>query len=187
MSEAETAPVCVGLVTGPHGVKGLVKIRPFTADPADILAYGTPTDGTGTPRPLTLLNPLKGQMLARFEGVEDRDAAEALRGVRLYVPRSALPEPEEDEFYHADLIGMTAIHADGSVLGTVRAVYDFGAGDVLELIGSGGPPLVVPFTKAVCPVVDMAAGRIVVDPPPGLLEPGSPEPAAAPGETGSDP
>lgn len=173
MADPADASVCVGVVTSPHGVRGLVKIRPFTADPADLTAYGTPTDGAGTPRPFELLNPLKGQLLARFDGVEDRDQAEALRGLRLYVPRAALPPPEEDEFYHADLIGLTAILPDGTVLGMVRAVYDFGAGDVLEVIGSGRPPVMVPFTKAVCPRVDLEGGQVLVDPPPGLLDRGT--------------
>lgn len=177
MAEPAEASVCVGIVTGPHGVRGLVKIRPFTADPADLTAYGTPTDGAGTPRPFTLLNPLKGQVLARFDGVEDRDRAEALRGLRLYVPRAALPEPEEDEFYHADLIGLTAVLPDGAVLGVVRAVYDFGAGDVLEVAATGRAPVMLPFTKAVCPRVDLAGGQMLVDPPPGLLDRGKEGPA----------
>lgn len=177
MAEPAEASVCVGIVTGPHGVRGLVKIRPFTADPADLTAYGTPTDAAGTPRPFTLLNPLKGQVLARFDGVEDRDRAEALRGLRLYVPRAALPEPEEDEFYHADLIGLTAVLPDGAVLGVVRAVYDFGAGDVLEVAATGRAPVMLPFTKAVCPRVDLAGGQMLVDPPPGLLDRGKEGPA----------
>jgi 16S rRNA processing protein RimM len=189
MADPAEASVCVGIVTGPHGVRGLVKVRPFTADPADLTAYGTPTDGAGTPRPFTVMNAIKGQILVRFDGVNDRDQAEALRGLRLYVPRAALPEPEEDEYYHADLIGLTAILPDGAVLGLVRAVYDFGAGDVLEVIGSGRSPTMVPFTKAVCPLVDVPGGRVLVDPPAGLLGDGGDAagPGGAEGERGSAP
>jgi 16S rRNA processing protein RimM len=113
----------------------------------------------------------KGQVLVRLEGVADRTAAEAMRGVRLYVPRDALPAMEdEDEFYHADLIGLAAVLADGTEIGKVRAVFDFGAGDSLELSHTAtGKPLLVPFTREVVPVIDVAGGKVVVDPPPGLL------------------
>jgi 16S rRNA processing protein RimM len=109
-------------------------------------------------------------------GIEDRDRAEALRGLRLYVPYAALPAPGEDEFYHADLIGLEAVLPDDTILGRVRAVHDFGAGDTLEIDRSVGQPVVVPFTRAVVPVVDIAGGRLVIDPPPGLLAPVEAEP-----------
>jgi 16S rRNA processing protein RimM len=91
--------------------------------------------------------------------------------LRLYLPRAALPPPAEDEYYHADLIGLDAALLDGTLLGHVRAVHDFGGGDTLEIVRPQGPPAMVPFTRAVVPVVDLAAGRLVVDPPPGLLDP----------------
>jgi 16S rRNA processing protein RimM len=110
-------------------------------------------------------------LLATIDPVNDRSQAEALRGLRLYLPRAALPAPSEDEYYHADLIGLAAMLTDGRVIGRVRAVHDFGAGDMLEVEREVGQPVMVPFTRAVVPVVDLAAGRLVLDPPPGLLEP----------------
>jgi 16S rRNA processing protein RimM len=109
-------------------------------------------------------------VLARIAGVADRDAAERLKGVRLYVSRDVLPAPGEEEYYHADLLGLRVDLGDGSELGRIRAVHDFGAGDTLEVMRPEGGVVMVPFTRAVVPVVDLAAGRLVVDPPPGLLD-----------------
>jgi len=163
--------VCVGIVTGPQGVGGAVRVKSFTARPEDIAAYGALADETGRRHlELRLLGTAKGVLIARLSGVEDRNRAEALRGLRLYLPRSALPPPEPEEYYHADLIGLAAALGDGTSLGRVRAVHDFGAGDTLEIERPGAPPAMVPFTRAVVPIVDIAAGRLVVDPPPGLLD-----------------
>ncbi|MEQ8966285.1 MAG: ribosome maturation factor RimM [Azospirillaceae bacterium] len=160
------ARVCVGAITGPHGVRGLVKIKAFTETPEGVTAYGPPGDEAGRRIfDITLQSRAKDQWIARVKGVEDRDAAEALAGTRLYVDRAALPPPEqEDTFYHADLIGLAAVAPDGRTLGTVRAVWDFGAGDVVEIAGDG-PPLLVPFTRAAVPEIDIPGGRLVVDPP----------------------
>jgi 16S rRNA processing protein RimM len=164
--------VCLGVVTGPHGVKGAVRIKSFTTSPRDIARYGPLEDESGERRfALSVIGEGKGVLLARLSGVEDRNRAETLRGLRLYLPREKLPQPEEDEYYHADLIGLTAVLGDGAPLGRVRAVHDFGAGDTLEVEREGQPPLLVPFTRAVVPVVDIAGGRVVLEPPPGLLEP----------------
>jgi 16S rRNA processing protein RimM len=169
--------VCVGIVTGAHGVRGAVRLKSFTAEPEDVARYGPLEDETGGRRfALRIVGSAKGVLIATIAGLDDRDRAEALRGLRLYLPRAALPPPEEEEYYHADLIGLTAMLADGTALGTVRAVYDFGAGDTLEIERAGGPPLMVPFTRAIVPVVDLDAGRLVIDPPPGLLEPVREEP-----------
>ena len=170
MGMATTDRVCVGVIGGVHGVRGIVKVKPFTADPADVVAYGPLTDRSGKRViGLTLLSKHKGQWLARVEGVEDRNAAEALRGTELYAERDRLPAPEEDEFYHADLIGLAAVGTDGVEVGTVRAVHDFGAGDFLEIVCPEGPPLMLPFTRQAVPEIDLAGGRLVVDPPPELL------------------
>jgi len=163
--------VCVGVVTGPHGVGGAVRVKSFTARPGDIAAYGPLADETGRRTlELRLLGAAKGVLIARLTGVEDRNRAEALRGLRLYLPRSALPQPEPEEYYHADLIGLTAVLGDGTPLGQVRAVHDFGAGDTLEIERPGGPAAMVPFTRAIVPLVEVEAGRLVVDPPPGLID-----------------
>lgn len=153
--------VCVGAIVGAHGVRGQVRIKSFTADPADVAAYGPVESEDGGHRfKLKVMGEVKGLIIAKLEGVNDRNAAEALRGTRFYVPRQRLPEAEEDEFFYSDLVGLRAEAADGSVLGIVRGVADFGAGEVLD-IGA----FMVPFTKADVPVVDVPGGRVVVVPP----------------------
>ncbi|MBX6741592.1 MAG: 16S rRNA processing protein RimM, partial [Acetobacteraceae bacterium] len=150
-------------------VRGLVKLRSFTADPAAIASYGPLTDESGSRRfVLTLLS----EGLARIEGVTDRDAAQRLTGTRLYVERDQLPEPEEDEFYFADLIGLRAETAAGQALGTVRAVEEHGAGTFLVL--DGPPERLIPFTRACVPVVDLDGGRLVVEPPEEITVPPQP-------------
>jgi 16S rRNA processing protein RimM len=168
--------VCLGKVVGAHGVKGLVRVRAFTERPEAVAEYGALQDEQGRRLILEAVGRAKGAVLARIEGVDDRDQAEALKGARLYVARAALPAIEEAEtFYHADLIGLAAQTADGRVLGRVRAVHDFGAGDLLEIAaeppGGGGAreSLLVPFTREAVPKVDLAGGRVVVVPP----EPGA--------------
>ena len=174
--------VCVGVVTGPHGVTGAVRLKSFTALPEAITGYGPLADGDGRRRfDLRLVGRAKGVLIGRLSGVDDRDAAEQLRGLRLYLPRAALPPPAAGEYYHADLIGLAAALPDGTPIGRVRAVHDFGAGDTLEIARDGAPPAMVPFTHAVVPVVDVAAGRLVIDPPPGLLE-DAPVPSGIAGE-----
>lgn len=159
--------VCVGQFAGAHGVRGMVKLRSFTAEPAAVASYGPLTDETGhrTFR-VALAGSAKDLWLARVEGVRSREEAQALAGVRLYIDRAALPAPaDEDEFYHADLIGLPAERVDGGVYGRVKAIYDFGAGDVLEVLTEDGRLDLLPFTRACVPVVDVKGGRIVVDPP----------------------
>jgi 16S rRNA processing protein RimM len=176
--EAGAAPaaaakrICVGIISGAHGVRGAVRVKSFTADPKAVARYGPLEDEGGERRfSLRLAGSAKGVVIVHLAGISDRDHAEALRGLRLYLPRAALPPPDEEEYYHADLIGLAATLANGTQLGEVCAVHDFGAGDTLEIVRSAGPPLMVPFTRAVVPTVDIAAGRLVIDPPPGLLEP----------------
>ena len=168
---APSGRVCVGAVAGAHGVRGAVKIKSFTANPEDVARYGPLEDESGERRlTLRLTGTGKGVLIGHLSGIADRNQAEAARGLRLYLPRTALPPTEEDEYYHADLIGLDAVLADGTPLGPVRAVHDFGAGDTLEILRNEGPPLIVPFTRAVVPSVDLAARRLVVDPPHGLIE-----------------
>ena len=167
---SNSARVCVGVITGAHGVHGAVRIKSFTAEPEAVASYGPLEDERGQRQfALRLIGDAKGVLIARIPGIEDRDKAEALRGMRLYVPRAALPPTGEDEFYHADLLGLEAVLADGTIIGRVRAVHDFGAGDTLELVRPQGQPVMVPFTRAIVPVVDIAGGRLVIDAPPGLL------------------
>ncbi len=169
---AAAKQVCVGVVTGPHGVTGAVRVKSFTAQPEAIAAYGPLADESGRQSfELRLVGAAKGVLIARLSGVADRDRAEALRGLRLYLPRAALPPPGPEEYYHADLIGLEAVLRDGTPLGRVRAVHDFGAGDQIELDRPGAAPAMVPFSRAVVPIVDLDAGRLVIEPVPGLLEP----------------
>ena len=144
-----------------------MRIKSFTEEPADVAAYGPVTDESGGRRFEIAVEEVKGDVVvAALRGVGDRTAAEGLRGLRLYVARAALPETEEDEFYHSDLLGLRADYADGTAAGTVRAIIPAGATEVLEIDpGPGTETLLVPFTKAAVPEIDLAAGRIVVVPP----------------------
>jgi 16S rRNA processing protein RimM len=165
--------VCVGQIVGVHGVRGLVKLKSFTEDPAAIAGYNPLMDQTGA-RTFTveLQSAMKDYWLARVQGVNDRTAAEALRGVHLHVDRDRLPPPEdEEEFYHADLIGLSVFRPDGSDIGAVVALHNFGGGDMLEVRLPDRRTVMVPFTKALVPVVDVPGGRIVADPPEDLLAP----------------
>jgi 16S rRNA processing protein RimM len=169
--DATPKRVCIGVIAGAHGVQGAVRVKSFTADPKDVARYGPVEDEKGERRfSLRLAGSAKGVVIARLKGIVDRNQAEALRGLRLYLPRAALPPTADEEYYHADLIGLEAALGDGTPLGRVRAVHDFGAGDTLEIERSEGPPAMVPFTRAIVPVVDIAAGRLVLDPPPGLID-----------------
>ena len=165
--------VCMGIVGAPHGVRGAVRVKSFTDEPDAIAGYGALEDESGARRfTLRVVGSVKGDgmVIATLSGVADRDQAEAVKGLRLYAPRAALPAPAEDEFYHADLVGLAAELADGASLGTVIAVHDFGAGDMIEIAPAKGQPVLVPFTRAAVPVVDIAGGRVVVDPPEGLFD-----------------
>ena len=163
--------VCVGQILGAHGVRGLVKLASFTGDPEAVAHYGPLTDERGERRfTVALSGAQKGHYLARIDEVRDREAAQALTGTRLYVEREQLPPTDEDEFYHADLIGLRAERPDGTPLGTVAALHDFGAGDIIELKLDSGERPFLPFDRTTVPVIDLAHGRIVIDPPPGLLD-----------------
>jgi 16S rRNA processing protein RimM len=158
--------VLLGVVAAPHGVRGLVRIRSYTEDPMAVAAYGPLSDETGKKAyRVEALSAARGAVLARLEGVADRTAAEALRGLRLYVERERLPGTGEREWYEADLIGLAAVGRDGRDWGKVIAFHDFGAGSVMEL--SGG--VMLPFTDEAVPEIDVEGGKVLVEPPAGLL------------------
>jgi len=157
--------VALATIGAPHGVKGEVRVKSFAADPMGLGAYGPLFAEDGRKFEIERLRPAKGVMIAKFRGVEDRNAAEALKGLSLGVDRSALPTPEPDEFYYADLVGLAAFDAAGNALGRVAAVENHGAGDILEIESDDGRSLLLPFTKAIVPDIDIPAGRIVVAPP----------------------
>jgi len=172
--------ICVARIGAAHGVRGEVKFWSFTADPAAVAGYGPFETTDGRLVEIETLRPAKEFFVARLKGVADRDAAERLRNVELFVPRDRLPDTADtDEFYHADLIGLAVVDAAGGALGTVAAMHNFGAGDLIEVRPAAGRDTVMlPFTQSVVPLVDIAGGRIVVAPPEGAFD------AAGPGDEG---
>jgi 16S rRNA processing protein RimM len=161
-----SARVCVAQIGAAHGVRGEVRLKSFTADPLSVARYGPLETEDGRQLEIEALRPAKDRLIARLKGVADRGAAEALRNIRLYVPRERLPQPADDEFYQADLVGLAAQTRNGEPFGIVKAVHNFGAGDLLEIEpAAGGATVLLPFTETVVPVVEIANGRIVVAPP----------------------
>ena len=163
--------VLMGMILGAHGIKGALRVLSYAEMPEDIVAYGPLMDEEGGRRfRLKLVGRARGALLAEAEGIADRDAASRLRGTKLYVPRSALPPAKPGEFYWGDLVGLRAELVDGTALGEVVAVHDYGAGTSLEVRRQGGGVVMVPFTGRVVTVVELEKGRLVIDPPEGLLD-----------------
>lgn len=171
----------LGVIGRAHGVRGLVKITSHTADPADLTAYGPLSDAEGRFYALTWKADGVAEVARIVDGVPvrvtDRTHAEKLTNTRLFIDRSALPPPDDDEYYLADLIGLTAVDPAGKTLGTVSVVHDYGAGASFEIVGEGAP-LIIPFTAACVPTVDIAAGRLVVVLPDEVIVPPEAEQAA---------
>jgi 16S rRNA processing protein RimM len=160
------APVCVARIGAAHGVRGAVKLWTFTEDPFAVKDYGPLSTGDGTRRfEIKHARAAKDHLVATFKGIATRDEAERLNGIELYVAREKLPATEDDEYYHADLIGLAAVTTGGDALGRVIAIHNFGAGDIIEIAPSRGPTMLLPFTNAVVPTVDLADGRVVVELP----------------------
>ncbi|MFX0545181.1 ribosome maturation factor RimM [Roseovarius sp. S1116L3] len=170
MSEHEEM-ICIGAIAGSFGVRGEVRLKSFAAVPDDIAAYGPLTpEGGGAAHTVTLTGQTKGGFTARLSGITTKEAADALRGVRLMVARSKLPSLPDDEYYHADLVGLAVHDTGGTLLGEVKTVLNHGASDLLEIALPGTPETVLlPFTQASVPTVDLAGRRIVADPPEGLF------------------
>jgi 16S rRNA processing protein RimM len=164
--------VCLGQIGAAHGVRGEVRLHSFTSEPAAIASYGPLESEDGRVFEIESLRPAKNHFVARLAGIGDRDTAERLANVKLYVPRDRLPQSTQaNEFYHADLIGLAVVDRSGKRLGTVIAIHNFGAGDLIEVRSDAGNNTeLVPFDEANVPAVDLAAGRIVVDPPQGLFK-----------------
>jgi 16S rRNA processing protein RimM len=163
-----TAPaqVCVARIGAAHGVRGAVKLWTFTEDPLAVKRYGPLFTKDGTRQfDVTSAREAKGFLVAQFEGITTRDQAERLNGLELYVPREKLPATADDEYYHADLIGLAAVTTDGEPLGRVAAIHNFGAGDILEIAPSAGATMLLPFSNAVVPTVDLLGGRVVIELP----------------------
>lgn len=162
-----TDRVCVGAIAGSFGVKGEVRLKSFCAEPEDVASYGPLVSEDGERSwEIEITRAVKNGFAARLTGVTSKEAADALRGTRLYAPRDKLPDLPDDEYYYADLIGLLVSDTGGEPIGKVKAVLNHGAGDLLEVAGPGmKSPLLLPFTLAVVPTVDLKSGRIVVDPP----------------------
>lgn len=158
--------VCVAAVATAHGVRGALKLRCFTADAASVAAYGPVRDKHGHELfELTVIGRVRDGVIAAASGITTREQAEAMRSIELFVPRDRLPKPDEDEFYYADLIGLAVVDTTGADCGKVTAVANHGAGDVLEIVDKDGHSLLLPFTRAAVPEIDLARHRIVIDPP----------------------
>lgn len=158
--------ICIGAIAGSFGVSGEVRLKSFCSEPTDIAAYGPLRTEDGREFSVTLTRPVSGGLGARIKGISTKEQADALRGTSLFVPRDRLPSLPDDEYYHADLIGLAAHDTGGVLIGKVTAVYNHGAGDILEISPTGHKSaLLLPFTMAIVPNVDLASGRIVVDLP----------------------
>lgn len=158
--------ICVARIGAAHGVRGEVKLWPFTEDPLAVLNYGPLSTKDGARQfEVARAREVKGHLVAVLKGVASRDDAERLNGLELYIARDRLPATDDDEYYHADLIGLTAVTAAGEPIGRVNAVHNFGAGDLIEIAPPQGPTLLLPFTNAVVPTVDLAGRRVVIELP----------------------
>ena len=158
--------ICVARIGAPHGVRGAVKLWTFTEDPLAVKAYGPLVTKDGARQfEVTHAREAKGHLVATLKGVATREDAERLNGVELYIAREKLPATSEDEYYLADLIGLAAVNAANESLGRVIAIHNFGAGDIIEIAPPNGATMLLPFTNAVVPTVDLAGGRVVIELP----------------------
>ncbi len=161
-----TKQICVARIGAAHGVRGAVKLWTFTADPLAVLAYGPLASKDGGRTLIVAQARAAGDhLVATLQGVTTRTEAEKLNGLELYVARGRLPPTADDEYYHADLIGLAAVAPGGEPIGRVVAIHNFGAGDVIEIAPADGPTMLLPFTNAVAPTVDIAGGRVVIELP----------------------
>jgi 16S rRNA processing protein RimM len=158
--------ICVARIGAAHGVRGAVKLWTFTDDPFAVRDYGPLSTRDGARHfEVTSAREAKGHLVATFKGVTTREEAERLNGIELYVSREKLPATEDDEYYHTDLIGLAAVTTAGVTLGRVIAIHNFGAGDIIEIAPPSGMTMLLPFSNAVVPIVDVAGGRVVIELP----------------------
>jgi 16S rRNA processing protein RimM len=162
-------PICVARIGAAHGVRGAVKLWTFTEDPLAVQSYGPLATKDGARQfEIASVRAAKDHLVATFKGVASRNDAEKLNGIELYVAREKLPATDDDEYYHADLIGLAAVNASNEPLGRVIAIHNFGAGDIIEIAPPQGATMLLPFTNAVVPTVDLAGGRVVIELPPEI-------------------
>ena len=158
-----SALICVARIGAAHGVRGAVKLWTFTEDPFAVKRYGPLLSKDGKRQfEIAQAREAKDHLVATFKGVTTRDEAERLKGIELYVARDKLPATDEDEYYHTDLIGLAAVTTDGDALGRVLAIHNFGAGDIIEIAPPKGPTMLLPFSNAVVPEVDLVGRRVVI-------------------------
>jgi 16S rRNA processing protein RimM len=161
-----TSVICVARIGAAHGVRGAVKLWTFTEDPLAVRDYGPLLTKDGARQfEVAQIREARDHLVATFKGVATREDAERLNGIELYIAREKLPETDDDEYYHADLIGLAAVNTADEPLGRVAAIHNFGAGDIIEIAPPQGPTLLLPFTNAVVPTVDLAGGRVVIELP----------------------
>jgi 16S rRNA processing protein RimM len=160
------AKICIARIGAAHGVRGAVKLWTFTEDPLAVQAYGPLVTKDGARSfEVASAREAKGHLVATLKGIATREDAERLNGIELYVAREKLPATDQDEYYHADLIGLAAVTPANEALGRVVAIHNFGAGDIIEIAPPGGATMLLPFTNAVVPSVDLDAGRVVIELP----------------------
>jgi 16S rRNA processing protein RimM len=160
------APICVARIGAAHGVRGAVKLWTFTEDPLAVKRYGPLATRDGARSfEVTNAREAKGHLVATLKGIATREEAERLNGIELYIAREKLPATDADEYYHADLIGLAVVNAADQPIGRVIAIHNFGAGDIIEIAPPNGATMLLPFTNAVVPTVDLANGRVVVELP----------------------
>src|ERR1700704_6540006 len=172
-----SAQICVARIGAAHGVRGAVKLWTFTEDPMAVKHYGPLVTKDGARRfEVTQAREAKGHLVATLKGIATREDAERLNGLELYIARDRLPATDDGEYYHADLIGLAAVNAANEPVGRVIAIHNFGAGNIIEIAPASGPTMLLPFTNAVVPTVDVAAGRVVIELPDEIEgdEPSSP-------------
>jgi 16S rRNA processing protein RimM len=158
--------ICIARIGAAHGVRGAVKLWTFTEDPLAVKHYGPLMTKDGARQfEVTHVREAKDHLVATLKGIATREDAERLNGLELYVARDRLPETDEDEYYHADLIGLAAVNAADEPLGRVVAIHNFGAGYIIEIAPAKGATMLLPFTNAVVPTVDLAGGRVVIELP----------------------
>jgi len=158
--------ICVARIGAAHGVRGAVKLWTFTEDPLAVKVYGPLVTKDGARQfEVTHAREAKGHLVATLKGIGTREEAERLNGIELYIARDKLPATDENEYYHADLIGLDAVNAANEPLGRVIAIHNFGAGDIIEIAPAHGATMLLPFTNAVVPSVDLAGGRVIIELP----------------------
>ncbi|KPA23279.1 Ribosome maturation factor RimM [Shimia sp. SK013] len=171
MTNSDPDMICVGAIGGAYGVRGDVRLKSFTAEADAIADYAPLITGDGAMEfEVTVLGVVKNGLSARLSGISTKEQADALKGVKLYVPRARLPDTDDDEYYYTDLVGLEVRDTGGTLLGTVKSVQNHGATDLLEIQGAAlKSTVLLPFTHVAVPTVDILAGRIITDPPEGLF------------------